>query len=165
MIERRSEDHSVDSTLSIAMALIEARDFHAAIGLYSELLDTDLAGPVRGEVLTNYATALCLLAEAQPGPEALTQLDKARELLIAALPYRQRREAPVGWATTRANLALVYLTRYRASDESEELLAAHLALDGIEEALRNEKQTGLREWVTAIRDQLVDLRERRNAKR
>ena len=165
MIEPRSADESVFATLARAKALIEGRDLDSAALLYFELLDAQLTAPLRGEVQTNLAAALCLLARGQRDAAALARLDQARDLLVSALPHRQRSEAPAAWATTRANLALVHLARYETTGNSNELLSAHLALDGIEQALRETEETALRDWVSAIRDQLLELRERRGKRR
>ena len=165
LIEPRQADESVFTTLGRAKAFIEGRDFDSAALLYFQLLDADLAAPLRGEVLTNLGAALCILARGQTGAAAQTQLDQARDLLVKALPCRQQAQAPAAWATTRANLALVHLARYELTGNSDELLSAHLALDGIEPALRNTDETGLRDWVAAVRDQLLELRERRSKRR
>ena len=148
-----------------AKALIEAHDFDAAALLYLEALEDDLAPLLRGEVLTNLGAALCLIARGAEGPAARAQLDEARDLLVEALPCRQRRQAPAAWAITRANLALVHLARYEATGESGELLSAHLALDGVDKALRRSGETALQDWVAAIRDDLLELRDRRGKRR
>jgi hypothetical protein len=165
MIEPRPADESIFTTLSRAKDLIESRDFDSAALVYFQLLDSDLTTPLRGEVLTNLGAALCVQARAMRGPAALARLDQARDMLVRALPCRQRAQAPAAWATTRANLALVHLARHDATGNSEELLSAHLALDGIEQALRHTDETALRDWVAAIRDQLLELQERRSKRR
>lgn len=165
MIEPRPADESIFTTLSRAKTLIEGRDFDSAVLVYFQLLDAELSAPLRGEVLTNLGAALCLLARGQRGAAAQAQLDRARDLLVEALPCRPHTQAPVAWATTRANLAVVHLARHAVSGNSDELLSAHLALDGLEPALRNSDETVLRDWVAAIRDQLLELRERRGKRR
>ena len=165
MIEPRSADESFLATLSRAKALIEGRDFESATQIYFQLLDDDMATPLRAEVLTNLGASLCMLARGRRGNEARDQLDRARDLLLQALPLRQPEQAPEAWATTRANLAVVHLARYETTGNRDELLSAHLALDGVKQALRNSGETALRDWVTAIRDQLLELRERRSRRR
>ncbi|KQX40148.1 hypothetical protein ASD04_05785 [Devosia sp. Root436] len=165
MIEARSADESVLATLSRAKALIEGHDFDSAVQVYSQLLKAELVAPLRGEVMTNLGAALCLLARRETGPRAQARLDQAHHLLVSALAFRSRTTAPAAWATTRANLAMVHLARYQAGGDRDELLSGHLALDGIEQALRHTDETALRDWVAAIRDQLIDLRERRHRKR
>jgi hypothetical protein len=165
MVETRSADEGVLATLSRARALIEARDFDAAISQYFRLLDYELDGPLRGEVLTNLGAALCLSVRGRRDAEALAQLTQARDLLTAAIACRPRREAPAAWATTRANLTVVHAARYEVSGNSDDLLSAHLALDGTEQAVSEVGDTALHDWVSAIRDQLLELSERRAVRR
>lgn len=165
MVEPRPAEENVMVTLTRARDLVEDRKYEAAAALYSQVLDADLSASLRGEVLTNLGAALCLIARSEGGVAALAQLDEAQELLTSALAYRSRREAPAAWAVTRANLAIVHLARYEATGKSEELLSAHLALDDTELTLRQADESALLDWVKAIRDQLVDLRDRRRTKR
>lgn len=165
MIEPRSTDEGALGTLTRAKALIEIRDFDAAALLYFKVLDGELAPALRGEVLTNLGAALCMSAQGQSGQAALARLEQARSLLADALPLRSRTDALEAWATTRANLALVYLARYETTGNQDDLLSAHLALDDIEAALRPQDATALRDWIGAIRDQLVELRDRRSTRR
>ena len=165
MIEPRSADESAFATLSRAKALIEGRDFDSAALLYFKLLDGDLATALRGEVMTNLAAALCMSVGDQEDPASLAKLDQARDLLVTALTHRPRKTAPEAWATTRANLALVHIARYKVTGNSDDLLSAHLMLDGVEQTLRNAGATALLDWMTAIRDQLLELRERRQRRR
>jgi len=155
----------VFTTLSRAKALLEARDFDSAISHYFQLLDRDLDTPLRGEVLTNLGAALCLSARGRRDMAAVAQLNQARDLLGEAVACRPRRLAPAAWATTRANLAVVHVARYQASGNRDDLLAAHLALDGTEQALREAGDVALHDWVQAIRDQLTELGERRASRR
>jgi hypothetical protein len=147
MIEPRSADEGVTATLSRAKALVEARDFDSAI------------------LQTNLGAALCLSVHGKRDAEAVAKLNQARDLLAAAVACRPRWSAPVAWATTRANLAVVYLTRHEATGSRDDLMAAHLALDGVEQALREAGDTSLEDWVLAIRDQLADLGDRRASRR
>ncbi|MGB3339684.1 MAG: hypothetical protein WBA73_21085 [Devosia sp.] len=165
MIEPRSAGEDVVDTLTRAKNLIESRDYDSAALLLFQVLDRDLAAPLRGEVLTNLGAALCMSARGQQGEDALTRLEEARNLLAKALTHRSRSQAPAAWATTRANLALVHLTRYETTGNMDDLLSAHLALDGTEPALRSTDDTALRDWINAIRDQLVELRDRRSFRR
>lgn len=165
MVEPRSADEGVFATLSRAKALVEARDYDSAISQFFQILDHDLDAPLRGEVLTNLGAALCLSARGKPDAAAVARLDQARDLLAAAVACRPRRQVPAAWATTRANLAVVYVARHEASGNRDDLLAAHLALDGTEQALREAGDVGLHDWVLAIRDQLTELGERRAARR
>ena len=165
IVEPRPAEGDTFAVLTRAKALIEGRQFDSAILLYLQLLDRDLSGPLRGEVLTNLGAALCLSARGRRDAGALTQLNQARDLLAMAIPHRPRQEEPVAWATTRANLALTYLARHEATGSSDDLLASHLALDGAEQALRDGGEIALLDWVDAIRDQLADLRDRRGKRR
>lgn len=165
MVEPRTADESVLATLHRARVLIEDHEFESAAVLYTQVLDADLPAPLRGEVLTNLGAALCFTASGRSGAAALAQLDQAQALLTSALACRPRRQDPVAWTTTRANLAIVHLARYKASGSSDELLSAHLALDDTETTLAEAGETTLLDWVRTIRDQLVDLRERRKTRR
>ena len=165
MIEPRSADESVLAALSRAKTLVEARDFDSAILQFSQLLHHDLDVLLRGEVLTNLAAALCLSVRGKQDAPAMAQLNQARDLLVEAVVCRPRRQAPAAWATTRANLAVVYVARYEASGNRDDLLAAHLALDGTEQAVSEVGDAALHDWVAAIRDQLLELSERRTARR
>lgn len=165
MIEPRPADESVLDTLTRAKALIEHRDFDAAALLYLDALDTELTPALRGEVLTNLGAALCMSSRGQAGEAALARLEQARSLLVDALPLRSPSNAPEAWATTRANLALVHLARYENTGNHHELLSAHLALDGTEPTLRSRKVPELTDWISAIRDQLVELQDRRSRSR
>lgn len=165
IVEPRPVEENTFAVLTRAKALIEGHQFDAAIPLYRQVLDRDLSGPLRGEVLTNLGAALCLSVRGRRDAAALAQLNQARDLLTTAIPHRPRQEEPAAWATTRANLALVYLARHEATGSSDDLLASHLALDGAEQALREGGDIDLRDWVDAIRDQLADLRDRRGKRR
>lgn len=165
LIEPRSADESIFTTLARARTLIEGRAFESAATIYLSLLEAELAAPLRGEILTNLGAALCMAARGNRGPAARAQLDQARDLLVEALPCRPRDQAPSAWAITRANLALVHLARYEANGDSGEMLSAHLALDGVDRVLRHAGETALRDWVSAIRDELLELRDRRSKPR
>lgn len=165
MIEPRSADQSVLAALSRAKALVEARDFDSATSQFFQLLECELDMALRGEVLTNLGAALCLSARGKKDAEAIAQLNQARDLLATAVSFRPRRQVPAAWATTRANLAVVHLARFEAAGNRDDLLSAHLALDGTEQALRETADTALLDWVAAIRDQLADMSERRTARR
>lgn len=151
--------------LSSAQALVEGREFDSAIQLYGQLLERDLAAPQLGEVQSNFGAALCITARGKEAAVALAQLDQARALLTSALEHRTRRHTPVAWATSRANLALVYLARHEVTASSDDLMSAHLALDGIEPVLRSAGEAELLGWALAIRDHLVELNERRSKRR
>ena len=165
LIEPRSADESIFTTLARARTLIEGRAFESAATIYLSLLEAELAAPLRGEILTNLGAALCMAARGNRGPAARAQLDQARDLLVEALPCRPRDQAPSAWAITRANLALVHLARYEANRDSGEMLSAHMALDGVDRVLRHAGETALRDWVAAIRDELLELRDRRGQPR
>lgn len=165
MIEPHVADENVASAFARAKALVEIGDFNAAAPIYFQLLDSELALPLRAEALTNLGATLCMQARGQPESLAESMLEQARHLLVEALAIRRRAEAPAAWATTRANLALVHLALYQASGKSDELLAAHLTLDGIEQVLRTAGEPALLDWIMAIRDQLLELSERRGRKR
>lgn len=163
----RAAGETVAAKLARAKTLIEKRDFDAAVRLYTDLLQTDLPADLRSEVETNLAVALCTLAQLPDVSKdrALSQLDQARELLKAALKYRRKTTAPLDWASCRANLALVYMARYGVTRNENDVLAAHLALDGTEEVLKQRGETDLVGWVSAIRDHLLELRDRRARRR
>lgn len=167
MIETRSTGEGVFAALARAQTLIEGRDFESAVELYDHVLDADLKADLRSEVQTNLAAALCTLAQDEQLSEraALDQLDRARNLLAEALQHRQRKTAPRDWASTRANLALVHMARHRVAGSEHDILSAHLALDGTEEALRRHGELELLGWVSAIRDHLLELRDRRGRRR
>ena len=165
MIEPRSADEGVSATLNRAKALVEIRDFDSAILLFHQLLDRDLDTPLRGEVLTTLGVALCMSVHGKRDAAAVAKLSQARELLATAVPCRPRGFMPAAWATTRANLAVVCLARYEASGSRDDLMAAHLALDGVEQAIQEAGDTAMQDWVLAIRDQLADLGDRRASRR
>lgn len=165
MIEPRAAEEGVSIALSRAKALVEASDFDAAIVLFLELLDRDLDTALRGEVLTNLGAALCLSVQGRRDEEAIARLGQARDLLAAATACRPREQVPAAWATTRANLAVVCLALYQAGGNRDDLMAAHLALDGVEQAMRGANDAALFDWVIAIRDQLADLGDRRTSRR
>ena len=165
MVEPRSADQGVLATLSRAKALVEARDFDSATLQFFQLLDCELDVALRGEVLTNLGAALCLSVRDKRDAAAIAQLNQARDLLATAVSCRPRQHVPAAWATTRANLAVVHLARYEATGTRDDLLSAHLALDGTDQALRDTGDTGLLDWVLAVRDQLAELGERRAARR
>ncbi|WP_332691593.1 hypothetical protein [Devosia sp.] len=165
--ESRSADESIAATLARARVLIEKQNFDSAIQLYTALLEAHLPSDLRSEVETNLAAALCTLAQGPHAPKntALGQLDRARELLNAALRHRRRTTAPREWAASRANLALVHMARYEVTRNENDVLSAHLALDGTEDALDRAGEGELLDWVAAIRDHLLDLRDRRARRR
>lgn len=167
MNESRSAGESIAATLARARALIEKQDFDSAVQVYTVLLETNLPSDLRSEVETNLAAALCTLAQGPHAPKntALSQLDRARGLLAAALRHRRRTTAPREWAASRANLALVHMARYEVTRNENDVLSAHLALDGTEDALGRAGEGELVGWVAAIRDHLLDLRERRARRR
>ena len=165
MIEPRPADDGVSAILNHARALAEARDFESAIVQYNQLLDRDLDTPLRGEVLTNLGAALCLSVQGQRDEVAVAKLVQARGLLADAVPCRPRNLVPAAWATTRANLAVVCLALYEAIGNRDDLMAAHLALDGVEQAMQGAGDTAMHDWVLAIRDQLADLGDRRSTRR
>lgn len=165
MIEPRSADEGVPVALNRAKALVEARDFDSAILQFSQLLDRDLDTPLRGEVLTNLGAALCLSVQGKRDAAAITKLGHARTLLAEAAACRPSGFVPAAWATTRANLAVVCLALYEATGNRDDLMSAHLALDGVEQAVHQAGDTALQDWVLAIRDQLADLGDRRTSRR
>lgn len=165
--ESRSARESAAATLARARALIEKQDFDPAVRLYTALLDANLSSDLRSEVETNLAAALCTLAQRPDTPKstALDQLDRARALLNAALKHRRRTTAPREWAASRANLALVHMARYVVTRNDNDVLSAHLALDGTEDVLERAGEDELVGWVSAIRDHLLELRDRRAGRR
>jgi hypothetical protein len=165
MIEPRTADEGVSATLSRARILVEVGDFDSAILQFFQLLDRDLDTPLRGEVLTNLGAALCLSVHGKRDAAATAKLSQARDLLATAVACRPRAVTPSAWATTRANLAVVCLALYEATGNRDDLMAAHLALDGVEQAMQEARDTAMHDWVLAIRDQLADLGDRRSTRR
>ena len=165
MIEARSADEGVSPALSRAKAAVEVGDLQFAVSQFRLLLDRDLDTRLRGEVLTNLGAALLLSVRGKLDAQAVATLDQARDFLVTAVPCRSRRLEPAAWATTRANLALVYIARHDATGSHDDLMAAHLALDGVEQTLRESGATLMLDWIKAIRDELIDLGERRSRRR
>lgn len=151
--------------LARARAMIEQRDFASAATDFEVALEQDLPADLRNEVQTNLAAALCVLARTETAQRAIVQLDRARLLLIETLQYHDPLKAPRDWSSARANLALVYLARYAHTDSNNDILHAHLALDGTEDALGRVADTELLGWIKAIRDHLLDMRDRRSQRR
>lgn len=166
IIKSQLADRRAQGALIRAKTLIEGHDVDSATHIYADLLQTDLTPMLRGEVQTNLAAALCLLAQQHlESAAALDQLEQARDLLLAALQHRRLANAPQDWVATRANLGLVHLARYQATGNESDILFAHLALDGIEPALRQTDDPDLLNWIMAIREHLVDLQDRRKPRR
>ena len=167
MGEPRQTERGAAAELAHAKALIEKQDFKSAIALFEDLLGSGLPIDLASEVQTNLAAALCTVAQSDDIPEAtaMTQLEQARVLLAQALLHYQPMTAPREWASARANLALVYLARHRLSGSHNDVLQAHMALDGTEQALRKVDDVNLTGWIEAIRDYLLDMRDRRSRRR
>jgi hypothetical protein len=165
MIEPRSADEGVSASLNRARALVEVRDFDSAILQYFQLLDRDIDTPLRGEVLTNLGVALFMSVRGTRDAAAAARLSQARDLLATAVACRPRAVVPAAWATTRANLAVVCLALHEATGNRDDLMAAHLALDGVEQAMQEAGDTAMHDWVLAIRDKLADLGDRRSTRR
>lgn len=153
------------SRLARARSLIEKKDFASAVPDLEAVLEQDLAPELRCEVQANLAATLCILARDGASEQALARLDKARLLLIDTLQHHDPLKAPREWASARANMALVYLARYMHTDSNNDILHAHLALDGTEDALNRVNDTELMEWTKTVRDHLLDLRDRRGKRR
>lgn len=166
-VEPGAIDPGPVAELARARALVEAGDHSAAIPLFETALKSDLPAQLHGEVATNLAAALCTVAQSGDLPHdmALAQLDRARVLLSEALLHYDPMHAPLGWASARANLALVYLSRHGLTESHNDILQAHLSLDGTEEALHRAGDVELLGWVKAVRDHLLDLRDRRSRRR
>lgn len=165
------EIHELDETtaarLADARSLVEQEDYPAAIDLFDSVLDADLPEDMRVETKTNLAAALLMMGRRRDTDVTVAQgqLDRARLLLIDALQFYHPTEASRDWASARANLSLVYLARDSLYSSDTDILQAHLALDGTEEALHRAGDTAMLEWVKAIRDHLLDLRDRRTRPR
>lgn len=155
------------SELVRANALIDLGDFGPAASIYQFLLTTDLADDFRIEAQTNLVAALCAMAqdESTLAETGLAQLKQAEAVQIELLKSDNQRSDKARWASSRANLALIYLARYRITRHDHEILMAHMALDGAESVLRQSTDTELLNWVRSIRDYLVELRERRISRR
>lgn len=153
--------------LARARTLVEQGDFSSAIPLFETAIKSDLPAELIGEVKTNLAAALCTVARSGslPHDNALAELDRARVLIAEALLQYDPLGTPAGWASARANLALIYLARHHLTESHSDILQAHLALDGAEEALHRAADTELLGWVKAVRDHLLDLRDRRSRRR
>ncbi|WEK05208.1 MAG: hypothetical protein P0Y65_02825 [Candidatus Devosia phytovorans] len=156
-------DEATTARLADARALIEQQDFAAAIALLDSLLEAGLPQPVHVEIQTNLAAALVMLARRKDtdASVARSQLDRARLLLIEALQHYSPLDSASNWASARANLALAYLARDHLVTSDTDILQAHLALDGTEEALTRIGDIAMLEWIRQIRDHLLDLRDRR----
>lgn len=166
LIDPRPVDGDIHEALHRAKLLIQRQDYQSAADLYALLLQAELAASLRAEIQTNLAAALCMLARAHHQAETtLALLERAHGLLVEALRHRHPATEPDGWVATRANLAVVHLARHQASGDRSDILAAHLALDGLEAALARADDPTLRDWITAIRDHLVELRDRRSSRR
>jgi hypothetical protein len=108
------------------------------------------------------AATICLAAQRTGArPSALHRLDEAQRLIDHALRAWPPEQGGVSLATARANLAAILLSRHVISGDSRDIMAAHMALDGSEATFsEHQDQEGL-DWVRALRDQLVELRDRR----
>lgn len=160
--------HVVDDAaarLARARSMIDREDYRSALPLFESVLEQDLEPDLRREVQTNLAAALCVLARDDAPEQAMVRLERARLLLIDTLQHHDPLKTPRDWGSARANLALVYLARYRHTDSHNDILHAHLALDGTEDALRRVAETEMLGWIKAIRDHLLDLRDRRGQRR
>lgn len=151
--------------LARARWMIEQDDFASAETELEAVLEQDLEPELRQEVQANLAATLCVLARDSASEQAMVRLDRARLLLIETLQHQDPLKEPRAWASARANMALVYLARYVHTDSHNDILQAHLALDGTEEALNRNHETELLEWIRTIRDHLLDLRDRRSKRR
>lgn len=163
----RPVDDDPASELAHARAMIGSQDFASAAEAFERALKADLSADLRCEVQSNLAAALCALAQDARVDRntALAYLDRARLLLVATLQHLDPLAAPREWASARANLALVYLGRQRLSDSNNDVLLAHLALDGTEDALSRVNDVELLGWIKAIRDHLTDVKDRRGRRR
>ncbi|SEQ05393.1 hypothetical protein SAMN05428969_1729 [Devosia sp. YR412] len=146
---------------------MDEQDFQSAALIYQDLLLSELPADLRVEVQTNLAAALCAAGQDElvPKDKAISLLDAARVVLVDLLQHYKIGEEPASWASGRANLALVHLARYRLTDGDQDVLFAHLALDGTEEALRRAGDLEMLGWIQSIRDYLVELRDRRSSSR
>lgn len=146
-----------------AASLAEAAKIYEAA-----LADPSLsaASPHRSEIQSLYGSLLCLQAQNETDGEiAAHQLETAHLVLTAALLMRNRSQMPQAWATTSANLALVYTTRYARTGNAVDVMAAHMALDGTLEVFAQANDAASVAWVQSVRDHLIKLAERRNNRR
>ncbi|HTM78470.1 MAG TPA: hypothetical protein VL133_12675 [Devosia sp.] len=137
--------------------------------LYASLLaDPALLAisPYRAEIQSLYGSLLCLQAQNAPNTGTTAPLlERARLLLLAALGFRDRHTMPEAWATTSANLALVYITRYTRTGDPVDVMSAHMALDGCLEVYLSTDNAASANWVRSLRTYLVTTVERRRTPR
>ena len=159
------------SAVQYARQLIENGDgasLAEAAAIYKSILTdpTLQPGPYRAEIHNIYGSLLCLQAQnTSDSATALGLLDQARTLLLSALTVRQRRTMPEAWATSSANLALVYITRYVLTDSRLDVMHAHMALDGTGDVFAAAGDQSSGAWVHSLHQYLIDLVERRQALR
>ena len=155
------------SALQYAGQLIKKGDgasLAEAAAIYeSALADPALPpGPDRAEIESTYGALLCLQAQnASDKDVVLGLLERARTLLSSALSIRRRPTMPQAWATSSANLALVYITRYFLTNDRLDVMHAHLALDRTLETFAAAADHASGDWVRSLREYLTDLVERR----
>lgn len=167
MAEASHASWRVASQLAHAKALIERQDFEAAASVYQDILVADLADDLRLEARTNLAAALCAMAQDErvTATRAVAYLDQARSLQIEVLKAWRPEQYPRDWVSGRANLALIHLARYRITRDEQDVLLAHLALDGIGQILERIEDPDMQNWVGSIRNYLLELRDRRTNRR
>ena len=159
------------STVQYARQLIEQGDSASlaeADAIYQSILaDPALpAGPDRAEIESTYGSLLCLLAQNTVESDTkLGLLEQARTQLSSALLVRRRQTMPEAWATSSANLALVYITRYAQTENRLDVMSAHMALDGTGEVFTAAADQSSAEWVRSLREYLGVLVDRRQAPR
>ena len=155
---------SLTTAVQYARQLIERGDAASlddAAKIYAAVLaipSLPAASPYRAEIQSLYGALLCLRAQNEPdSPSAAHWLERAHQLLHAALKVRAPGTMPEAWATTSANLALVYLTRYVRTRNHADLMAAHLALDGTSDVFVRTNDAASAAWVHGLRDYLIEL--------
>lgn len=151
--------------LALAQRLVERGALNEAADVLAHALDgAALTERRRADLQFNLAVALSMLARLNPSAAgSAEQLLRARVLLAEAIRFA----APGSprWAAIRTNQALLHVAAWTATGEGRELLEAHLALDGTEAVFELHGDTASLDWARAVRDHLVELRERRSSPR
>jgi maltooligosyltrehalose synthase len=153
--------------LSLASKLVAQGRTEAAIATYAHHLEhSALTEALRSDFQVALAATLCLLAQQEPAQAtAILHLDAARQLISEACTYRTRLAHPHAWAVARANLAAIHLARGALSDDIGDVMSAHLALDGTEAVFSEHQDEAGSDWVQAMRDALLEQRNRRTSGR
>lgn len=165
----RQRAHHAEQILSDGLASNDPNQFVvAALEYQSILTDPNLTedDPYHCEIQSSLGAILCLIAQNEPaGPKSLDYLARAQTLLTKSLEHCQKTATPLTWARIRANLSIVYLTRYEQTKASAELLTALMSLDGVGETFAQAADMESEAWVHAISERLDVLKSQRVTRR